>query len=211
MPIRIEHFVSRQFDQNAYVVRAADSRTAVVIDPGFETAALLRHLESEGIRVEAILLTHGHVDHIAGVAAVRRLFPDAPILIGLDDAAMLTDANLNLSAAFGVPITAPPADRFVSHGEELAFAGLTLGVRDLPGHSLGHVVFTVDGEVFAGDTLFAGSVGRSDFPGGSHALLIAGIRSQLLSLPDATRVHPGHGAATTVGAERRGNGFLVSE
>ena len=209
MPTQIQRFISRQFDQNAYVVRASESRTVVVIDPGFDTAGLLSHLKLEGLAVEAILLTHGHVDHIAGVAAVRAAYPSAPILIGARDAAMLTDAKLNLSAAFGVPITAPAADQFVRHGEELAFAGLTLGVRDLPGHSPGHVVFVMDGDVFAGDTLFAGSVGRSDFPGGSHALLIAGIRSQLLTLDEETRVHPGHGPATTVGAERRANGFLI--
>ncbi len=210
MPVQITRVVSDMFDQNAYVVRAANSADAVVIDPGFCARDILSALQLEDLSVSAVLLTHGHVDHISGVGAVKKHFPDALIIIGTHDAAMLTDADLNLSGPFGVPVTSPPADRLVGEGDALTFAGLTFDVLDLPGHSPGHVVYVVRGEpvVFGGDVLFQSGIGRTDFPGGSHAQLIAGIRAKLWPMPDDTAVHPGHGPATTVGREKRTNPFV---
>lgn len=210
MPVSIQRVVSELFDQNCYVVRADGRADAVVIDPGFDPDAVLRGVELDGLTVSAILLTHGHVDHIAGVGAVKAAFPAAPVVIGTHDAAMLSDPELNLSGPFGVPVTSPPADRLVNEGDALEFAGLTFDVLDLPGHSPGHVVFVVRGEpvVFGGDVLFAGGIGRTDFPGGSHEQLVSGIRAKLYTMADATAVHPGHGPATTVGRERRSNPFV---
>ena len=130
-----------------------------------------------------------------------------------DLARHLTDAFLNLSAAFGEPVVSPPADRLVDEGERLELAGFTLDVLDLPGHSPGHVVFVVREEptpvVLGGDVLFRGGIGRTDFPGGDYELLLRGIREKLWPLPPATVVYPGHGPATTVGHERRTNPFLA--
>jgi len=160
-----------------------------------------------------ILNTHGHVDHIAGNAALKASFPDAPLVIGLGDAAMLTDPMLNMSGLAGVAITSPPADRTVQEGDVVDMAGLRLEVLGIPGHSPGHVVFVLrDGPVvFGGDVLFAGSIGRTDFPGGDLEQLLSGIRAKLWPLPDQTRVYPGHGPPTTVGDEKRTNPFLTTD
>jgi glyoxylase-like metal-dependent hydrolase (beta-lactamase superfamily II) len=162
--------------------------------------------------VRLILNTHGHVDHIAGNAALKRAFPDAPLLIGAGDAAMLTDPMLNLSGLSGVAVTSPPADRLLVEGDVVEAAGLRLEVLDIPGHSPGHIVFVLRDEppvVFGGDVLFRGSIGRTDFPGGDLDQLLGGIRAKLWPLPAATVVYPGHGPATTVGHERRTNPFLT--
>src|SRR5439155_6439623 len=143
-----------------------------------------------------------HVDHMAGNAAMKRAYPAAPIVIGPGDAPMLTDATLNLSAAFGMPVVSPPADRLVKEGDRLTVAGIELEVFDLPGHSPGHVVYLVRGErpmlVLGGDVLFRGGIGRFDFPGGSFEQLKAGIERVLWPLPPDTVVYPGHGPVTTV-------------
>ena len=213
MAVRLAVVTSRQFDQNAYVVSLPGDTEAVVVDPGFDAERIVAHLEAKGLSVAAILLTHGHVDHIAGVQRLKEHAPAAPIVIGRLDAPMLTDAALNLSGPFGVPVVAPPADRLLDDGETIGYAGLTLEVRHVPGHSPGHVVFVIagtDGDptvVLGGDVLFAGGVGRTDFPGGSHRELIDGIRAKLYTLPAETKVFPGHGPPTTVGAERAGNPF----
>ena len=213
MAVRLAVVTSRQFDQNAYVVGLPGGSEVVVVDPGFDAERIVAHLTAKHLSVAAILLTHGHVDHIAGVERLKAHAPDAPIVIGRLDAPMLTDAALNLSGPFGSPVVAPPADRLLDDGETVEYAGLTLEVRHIPGHSPGHVVFVLantDGDptvVLGGDVLFAGGVGRTDFPGGSHRQLIDGIRAKLYTLPPDTKVFPGHGPPTTVAAEVEGNPF----
>jgi glyoxylase-like metal-dependent hydrolase (beta-lactamase superfamily II) len=141
---------------------------------------------------------------------MKAAFPDAPLVIGAGDAVMLTDPMRNLSGLSGMVITSPPADRTVREGDTVEAAGLRLDVLDIPGHSPGHIVFVVRNQpvVFGGDVLFAGSIGRTDFPGGDLELLLSGIRAKLWPLADATTVYPGHGPATTVGDEKRTNPFL---
>jgi hydroxyacylglutathione hydrolase len=209
VPLRVAVVTTRQFDQNTYVMGQSDRDEVVVVDPGFDSDRLLAHLTAKKLTVAAILLTHGHVDHIAGVERLKAFAPDAPIVIGRIDAPMLSDAALNLSAGFGVPVTSPPAERLLDDGEVVELAGLTFEVRHIPGHSPGSVVFvfTDDGAVIAGDVLFNGSVGRTDFPGGSSKQLLDGIRAKLYTLPGATRVFPGHGPPTTVGEELATNPF----
>lgn len=208
----IEPVVSPLFDQVAYVVWRAGRDRALVVDPGFDTESLLSLLRRSGLVVDAILNTHGHADHIAGNAELKRRFPEAPLMIGRNDAPLLTNPELNLSAPFGIPLTSPPADQLLSDGERIERAGLPFLVREIPGHSPGSVVFVAEGAeppyVLAGDVLFAGSVGRTDFPGGSSRQLIEGIHEKLFDLPDATIVYPGHGPRTTIGAERRSNPFV---
>jgi hydroxyacylglutathione hydrolase len=211
MDVRIAVVESMPFAENTYVAWRPGRTDAIVIDPGFEPDAVLEQLRAERLTPAAILNTHGHVDHIAGNEALKAAFPDVPLIIGAGDAAMLTDPMLNLSGLAGVAITSPPADRTVREGEVVEAAGLRLEVLDIPGHSPGHVVFVLrDGAVvFGGDVLFAGSIGRTDFPGGDSDVLLNGIRAKLWPLSDETRVYPGHGPPTTVGEERRSNPFLA--
>ena len=212
MDLRIATVESMPFAENTFIAWLAGRRDAVVIDPGFEPDAVIEALRADGLTPAVILNTHGHVDHIAGNAALKAAFPDAPLVIGVRDAAMLSDPMLNLSGLAGVGITSPPADRLVREGDIVDAAGIQFEVLDIPGHSPGHVVFVVrDGlVVFGGDVLFAGSIGRTDFPGGSLEQLLSGIRARLWPLPDETAVYPGHGPATSIGVEKRTNPFLAA-
>ena len=207
----IEPVESAPFAEMSYVVWLAGRTEALVIDPGFDVPAILDVLGREGLRLVGILNTHGHADHIAGNAAMKTAHPDAPLVIGRNEAHLLTDPDANLSAPFGLALTSPPADRLVDDGERFDLAGFSFEVREIPGHSPGSVVFVCDQFgtpfVFGGDVLFSGSVGRTDL-GGNTAQLFSGIRSKLFSLPDAAVIFPGHGPATTVGAEKRGNPYV---
>jgi hydroxyacylglutathione hydrolase len=218
MQLSIECVVSHLFEENCWVVWktptepvGSEGTPCVVVDPGFEPQKVLRSIQKNQLVPKAILLTHGHADHIAGVRVIKEFFPEAPIVIGVNEAELLTDPDLNLSALGGFPVTSPPADELVSHGESRTWAGLTFDVREIPGHSPGHVVFicreTDPVVVLGGDVLFAGSIGRTDFPGGSLGTLLKGIREHLFTLPETTRVYPGHGSMTTVGVERESNPF----
>jgi hydroxyacylglutathione hydrolase len=210
MLVDIRTIESMPFAENSYVLRLPGGDDCVVVDPGFEPNLILEHLEDEGLTLTAILNTHGHVDHIAGNKAMKDAFPDAPIVIGEIDAAMLTDADLNLSGPFGLPITSPAADVLVNHGDAIEYAGMTFDVRFTPGHSPGHVVFLVRGTnmVIGGDVLFREGIGRHDFPGGSFEELAKSIRTQLYTLPDDTVIYPGHGPTTVVGFEKGNNPFV---
>jgi glyoxylase-like metal-dependent hydrolase (beta-lactamase superfamily II) len=208
----IEPIVSAPFDEVSYIAQRRGEDQALVVDPGFDPEAILGWLQRQRLGLAAILNTHGHADHIAGNAAVKRAYPEAPLIIGAREAGMLSDPDANLSAPFGMPITSPPADRLVSEGERIEVAGFSFLVREIPGHSPGSVVFVCDQFdppfVFGGDVLFAGSVGRVDFPGGSAEALLGGIRSKLFTMPDATTVYPGHGPSTTIGAEKQSNPYV---
>ncbi|HKB00653.1 MAG TPA: MBL fold metallo-hydrolase [Gemmataceae bacterium] len=210
MGLQIQTIVSMPFAENTYVVWRDGSAEALVIDPGTEPDAILSFLSETGLTPAAILNTHGHADHIAGNADLKAAYPDAPLVIGAGDAPFLSNPSLNVSRSFGFDIVSPPADRLVREGDTLLFAGLTLDIREIPGHSPGHIVFVVrdEGIVFGGDVLFRGSIGRTDFPGGSFETLADGIRNKLYAMPDETVVYPGHGPVTKVGYERRTNPFV---
>ncbi len=207
----IRTIVSQPFEENSYVVSVPGGSKCFVIDPGFDPDSILDCMAEDSLSLEAILLTHGHADHIAGCAAMKEVFPSAPIIIGVGDARMLTDPLMNLSALGGMKVVSPPADHLVNEGQPLEVLGLEWDVREIPGHSLGHVVYVWrSGKptiVFGGDVLFRGSIGRFDFPGGDGQKLIDGIRNKLYTLPDDTRIYPGHGEPTTVGLEKRTNPF----
>lgn len=216
MPVQIQVVESMPFAENSYLLWRPAQSEAIIVDPGFEPDLILEVIREHGLQPVAILNTHGHVDHIAGNKAMKQYFPEAPLIIGAGDAAMLTDPMLNLSGPFGFQITSPAADHLVRDGDYLEFAGLRLRVLEIPGHSPGHVVYVIDGEgesgeagiVLGGDVLFAGSVGRTDFPGGNFQQLATGIRDKLWPLPESTRVFPGHGPATTIGQEKATNPFV---
>ena len=212
MNYQLETIVSQPFEQNSTILWRKDSTDAIVFDPGMEPELILESLAINGLTLVAVMLTHGHSDHIAGNAAMKQHFPDAPILIGTGDAPLLLDPWLNLSGFFGTPLTSPPADRLVIDGEILTIAGVTFEVREIPGHSPGHVVYCVNDTsppiIIGGDVLFRGGIGRTDFPGGSLKTLLHGIDIKLRPLPENSIIYPGHGPVTTLGHEWRTNQFL---
>jgi hydroxyacylglutathione hydrolase len=211
--IHVATVVSKPFQENTYIAWLAGHTDCLVVDPGLEPALIIEFLDEKELTPTAILNTHGHSDHIAGNAAMKSRWPDCPLVIGQHEVGKLSDPRQNLSADFGGAVISPPADVTVREGEIYSAAGFDLLVREIPGHSSGHVVFIWQASspqvVFGGDVLFAGSIGRTDeLVGGSFALLARGIREKLFTLPDVTIVLPGHGPATTVGEEKRSNPFV---
>lgn len=210
--IDVRVFTSAGFGQNAYLVRAPESRRAVAVDPGGAVRAMGDAVAAEALTVEAILLTHSHVDHVEGVAElVRRT--GAPVYLH-PDARPLYDAAGQQAKMFGMPFEEPPPpDHPLRGGDVLEMGGLRIEVRDAPGHAPGHVVLYVPdaGVAFVGDVVFQGSIGRTDLPGGNFQTLMRSIREAVLSLPDETVLYSGHGPATTVGHERVSNPFLVPD
>lgn len=212
--LQIETIESMPFAENTYIVWLPDRTDALVVDPGLEPELILDFLREQGLSVAAILNTHGHGDHIGGNAVLKAAFPDAPLIIGANEAGLLIDPNANLSAPFGLPITSPPADKLVREGDAVEAAGIRLEVLDVPGHSPGHIVFVYRDSpclVFGGDVLFRDSIGRCDFPNSNGRLLFEGIRTKLFSLPMDAVVLPGHGPPTTIGREKRSNPFVGEE
>jgi hydroxyacylglutathione hydrolase len=212
--MKVRTFTGGGFAENGYLVVCGETGAAVVVDPGAAAGRMAEAVRSEGLDLAAVLLTHAHLDHIEGVHLIRAAFPDVPIWIHPADRRMYA-ALPQQAAAFGLqaPPTQPEPTDELEHGQRLTFGDCTLEVRHTPGHALGHVIFVAESEGFAlvGDVVFQGSIGRTDLPGGDLYTLMRSIREQVLTLPDATVLHPGHGPATTVGAERTGNPFLVPQ
>lgn len=211
--IRIARIESAPFGENCYVISRPGAAACLVIDPGFEPDAIIEWIDAQRLEPAAILLTHGHSDHIAGNETLRDRWPGLPILIGRGDASKLTDPMGNLSGQFGFPLRSPPADRLLDDGERLEVGGFPLLVHAIPGHSSGHIVYLLEDSdpaiVFGGDVLFREGIGRTDFPDGDFESLAAGIRGHLYSLPDSSIVFPGHGEETTTGHEKRHNPFVT--
>jgi glyoxylase-like metal-dependent hydrolase (beta-lactamase superfamily II) len=183
---------------------------AVAIDPGGAVGEMVRALETAGVGLAAVLLTHAHIDHIEGVAELVRRF-SAPIHLHPDDLDWYERAP-EQAVYFGMNFEAPPpVDQPIVPGRALDVGGLSFEVRHVPGHAPGHVLFYLAsaGVAFVGDVVFQGSIGRSDLPGGDFYRLMRSIREEVLTLPDETVLYPGHGPATTVAHERVANPFLV--
>lgn len=209
--MKIDRLILGEFQTNCYVVRADESASdCLVVDSGLDARDLIGFLKQHQLTPLAVVLTHGHVDHIVGTAALRQNFPQIRVYIHKLDAPMLIDAQANLSAFAGLAFTTEPADILLVEGDIIEQAGITLRVFHTPGHTPGGICLYAEQEglVFVGDTLFADSVGRTDFPGGDMDQLIEGIRTKLLILPDATAIYPGHGMRTTIGREKRSNPYI---
>jgi glyoxylase-like metal-dependent hydrolase (beta-lactamase superfamily II) len=219
--MKVDRLVLGEFQTNCYIARSGDAATeCLVIDTGLDPGAreLLAFLDRHKLMPAAVVLTHGHIDHIAGVDALRARFPSLTTYIHKSDAELLTDSVGNLSFMTGGAFSAKPADCLVDEGDIISQAGIKLRVIHTPGHTAGGICLYAepldyargrqDGAVFVGDTLFADGVGRTDFPGGNMRQLIEGIKAKLLILPDNTVVYPGHGPTTTIGREKANNPFL---
>jgi len=196
---------------NCYVVGCTETKEALIIDPGFETdleaETVLKEINQRKLRARYIMNTHGHHDHTAGNGIMKRL-TGAPILIHEYDAPMLTDSSKNLSMLFGLRTASlPPADRMLHDGDVVQVGDVALRVLHTPGHSRGGISLLGAEAVFTGDTLFAGSIGRTDLSGSSYEEIILSIK-KLATLPDHIKVYPGHGPTSTIGEERRHNPFL---
>ncbi len=209
--MKIDHLILGAYETNCYVLRSSHaSGDCLVIDPGLDAEPLIEFLEEQHLNPVAVVLTHGHIDHIAGVAAIRKQFPGVKIFIHELDAEMLTKPLTNLSAMTGVAFRTDPQDAALQDGDVIEQAGVKLLVFHTPGHTPGGICLYSqdDGVAFVGDTLFADSVGRTDFPGGSMSQLLSSVKEKLFTLPDETEIYPGHGPATTIAQEKNHNPFF---
>jgi glyoxylase-like metal-dependent hydrolase (beta-lactamase superfamily II) len=208
MALAIKAFRCGQLDNGVYVLHDRSLGVAVVVDPSFESEPALDFITAAGLRIEAIVNTHGHFDHVVGNAAFRTAAPEAPIYLHPDDADLLAAAP-EQAAFFGLSVTPSPApDRWFSEGQDVTLAGARWRVLHVPGHSPGSICLYNLGVLIGGDVLFRGSIGRTDLPGGNARQLLTGIQEKVLTLPDETVIHPGHGPVTSIGWERKSNPFL---
>jgi hydroxyacylglutathione hydrolase len=216
----VQRFVLTAFQQNTRVVACERTRKAICIDPGEESEDIVDFIRSNGLRLQAITLTHGHLDHVGGTAALHRIFPEAEILLHADDEDLyfglpqqpiFMGVQPHQLAALGLDYEDPPTLSRNWSDEDIYEVGeLRFRVRHCPGHTRGHVVLAEEKAkaVFVGDCLFAGSIGRTDLPGGDYEQLMDSIHSKIIALGDDFTVYSGHGPETTTGNERLTNPFL---
>ena len=206
--LTVENLVLGQLGTNGYLVMNRETGEMLVIDPAAEADRIQRKAEEMGGKPAAVFLTHGHYDHIGAVREICAAY-QIPCWAMEAERELLASTDLNLSRMFGHPMTLEP-DENLRDGQELTMAGRKMLVLGTPGHTAGSAsfYFPEEGILFSGDTLFCGSVGRSDFPTGSASTLVRSIREKLLVLPEETRVFPGHESETTIGYEKRYNPFL---
>ena len=207
MEIEVLKVVCSVMDNNTYIVYRENERTALILDPSFCTDKYERAMETYGLEGAAILLTHGHFDHIASVDRLRNKY-HCPVYIHKNDADMLTDPEKNQSGSMmREPVATAPADHIIDGEEMLAVGGMTVKVVETPGHTPGGVCYIIDGRLFTGDTLFAGSIGRTDFPGGSMIDMITSLK-KLKELPEDYTVYPGHMETSSLKHEKINNYYM---
>lgn len=196
------------FLKNGYLLGCRDTGRCFYVDPGDEVDQMLDLVSQLSLELTGIVNTHAHMDHICGISRVRDRH-DVPIWLHEEDVPLYESLPVQ-GQWFGMQYeAAPPVDHHLTDGQELTLGSLSIRVHHTPGHSPGHVVLEAGDAVFCGDTVFAGSIGRTDLPGGSHQTLLSSIRTRILPLGDEKRLLPGHGPETTVGRERTTNPFLI--
>ncbi len=202
----VDKLVVGPFASNCYIVGSESNKEGMIIDPGDEAGRILKKVKDLKLDIKFIVLTHGHIDHTGALKEVKEA-TGAEVAIHGDDVEHLQDRLV--AVAFGLSYsTPPPPDRLLKGGESLDIGDLHFEVLHTPGHTPGGICLLGEGVVFSGDTLFNYGIGRADLPGGNYSQLINSLQTRLMTLPDNTVVYPGHGAATTIGAERKGNPFL---
>ena len=204
----IRNFISGGLGVNTYLVADEGTKKAFILDPGQHNNDMVKHIIDNGYEVEYIILTHGHGDHIGGVKSYLSAFPKARLGASVHERDMLKNPSMNFSNEIcGTPVSLV-ADISVEDGEELKVGEMTLKFIHTPGHTKGGMCILIGDHLFSGDTLFAQSIGRTDFPGGSYPELKASIQEKLFVLPDHTRVYPGHMGETSIGFEKENNPFV---
>lgn len=206
--MKIKKFVTGIISTNCYLVINEETKEAVIVDPAAFPRSMKTYIEEEGIKPTAILLTHGHFDHMMGIDAFLEVF-DIPVYVHEDDEETMCQPQLNLSSTYTSGYTYTKAD-YIREGQVLSYAGYDFKVIHTPGHTRGGVCYYVESEhvLFSGDTLFQMSVGRSDFPNSSTSDLIRSVREKLMILPDETLVYPGHMGETKIGYEKKHNPYI---
>jgi glyoxylase-like metal-dependent hydrolase (beta-lactamase superfamily II) len=194
-------------EANCYILYNPDKREGLIIDPGAEGSHLIKFIKQEKISINYIVNTHGHPDHIGANRKIKE-HTNAPILIHQYDAPMLAKSGSVLSFIFPLESSSPAADTFIKDGDLIECAGMKLKVLHTPGHTPGGISLLIDDSIFTGDTLFSGSIGRSDLPGGSQEVLLNSIK-KILSLDENLIIYPGHGPSTTVRQELHSNPFIT--
>ncbi len=206
--MNIERFVTGIYAANCYIVNSGELNEAMIVDPGGNVKDIVRYLQKRKLKAKKIILTHGHLDHIGAAEELRRI-TNAEILIHKKDAYMLHDAERNMSAMSGGNIISFHEDGLLKEGDTVRVDEINALVIHTPGHSAGGICLKVEDALFSGDTLFRGSIGRTDLDKGSMGALMSSIMDKLMKLSDDTRVFPGHGPETTIGIERKSNPFIL--
>lgn len=206
MSIEVKKFINRPFQVNSYLIYSGTE--ALIIDPGHECRQIISELEDNRLSPKGILLTHGHIDHIAGLASIDEHYPTLPIYLHEKDI-FLIDLIDEQNDLFGLrPVKKIPIDNIFKSEDEIVISSFNIKPISTPGHSPGSVSFLIDSLLFSGDTLFASSIGRTDLYNGDYNAIIQSIKQKLFILPENTVVFPGHGPTTTIGKEKSGNPYL---
>ncbi|MGI6225128.1 MAG: MBL fold metallo-hydrolase [Peptococcales bacterium] len=207
--MKIKTIIVGPIETNCYLAYCGETKEGIVIDPGDEGEKIVNAIKELGIKIKYIVNTHGHHDHIKANEILKK-FTNAPILIHAADAQMLTDANKNLSHFTGERTAELPADQELNDGDTIEFGNICLKVLHTPGHTLGGICLlcTTEKKCFTGDTLFNGTVGRTDLPGGNYKTLMNSLKSKLINLPNEVKIYPGHGPHSTIGEEKAINPYF---
>ena len=205
--ITITRFITGPIETNSYLV-SNDKKKCVIIDPASGCGEILLKIEKESLEAEAIVLTHSHFDHITGIPELQEKLGNMPVYVHALEAQFLADAELNGSVWFGERYSFAGNTKGLNEGKQ-RIGSFEFEILPVPGHTPGGCALCIENNCICGDALFAGSIGRSDLPGGDGPLLIASIKKKLLPLPDNTVVWPGHGGRTTIGREKKSNPFLI--
>jgi len=207
--MKIQNFVLGMVGTNCYLVVNEEEKQCILIDPAVYSGEIAEQIRREGLDLRAILLTHGHFDHIMGIDGFRKEFPEIPVYAHREEEALLKDASMNASLEFGRQYTFSGAV-YAEDGDVLDLAGMQFRVIHTPGHTIGGCCYYLQEEkvLFSGDTLFQESIGRTDFPTGNGGQLMRSIREKLFTLPEETAVYPGHMERTTIGDEKKYNPYF---
>ncbi|SHH52917.1 Glyoxylase, beta-lactamase superfamily II [Caloranaerobacter azorensis DSM 13643] len=196
------------YSANCYIIGCEKTGEAAVVDPGGDVDVILEKIEEFGLKVKYIILTHGHGDHIGGIIELKEK-TNAKVLIHADDEYMLKDSDMNLSSKMSIKNIEINPDDVLKDGDIIEIGKYKAYIIHTPGHTKGSICIKLENNILTGDTLFAGSIGRTDLPGGSHDSIIKSIKERLLIYDDDVKIFPGHGPATTIGIEKITNPFIV--